>query len=106
MADGDELALAESTEQLRELLFFVAGRAYIAGVAETGTCPGLPASFRAQRTAALRGALGKLMLIRRVRICLRRTAVERVLAGDAQAALAAVEAPRRVCSNDAWGENC
>ncbi|MDT7811279.1 MAG: molecular chaperone DnaK [Acidobacteriaceae bacterium] len=27
MADGDELALAESTEQLRELLFFVAGRA-------------------------------------------------------------------------------
>jgi molecular chaperone DnaK (HSP70) len=27
MADGDELALAESTEELRELLFFVAGRA-------------------------------------------------------------------------------
>jgi hypothetical protein len=27
IADGDELALAESAEELRELLFFVAGRA-------------------------------------------------------------------------------
>jgi predicted amidophosphoribosyltransferase len=65
----------------------------IAGVAETGTCPVCRASFRGAENCPRCGAhLGKLMLISAYAYALRRTAVERVLAGDAQAALAAVEA--------------
>jgi hypothetical protein len=65
----------------------------IAGVAETGTCPVCRASFRGTENCPRCWAhLGKLMLIAAYAYALRRTAVERVLAGDAQAALAAVEA--------------
>jgi hypothetical protein len=65
----------------------------IAGVTETGTCPVCRASFRGIENCPRCGAhLGKLMRIAAHAYALRRTAVERVLAGDAQAALAAVEA--------------
>jgi hypothetical protein len=65
----------------------------IAGVAETGTCPVCRASFRGTENCPRCGAhLGVLMQIAAHAYALRRTAVERVLAGDAQAALAAVEA--------------
>ena len=65
----------------------------IAGVAETGTCPVCRASFRGTENCPRCGAhLSKLMLIVAHAYALRRTAVERVLAGDPKAALAAVEA--------------
>jgi hypothetical protein len=63
------------------------------GVAGAGTCPVCRASFRGAESCPRCGAhLGVLMRIAAQAYALRRTAVERILAGDAPAALAAVEA--------------
>jgi hypothetical protein len=69
----------------------------VAASARTAKCPVCQASFRGAEICPRCGAdLGVLMLLATHAYSLRRTAKRRLLAGDTQAALAAVEAAQNL----------